>query len=108
MMGLIPWDSSRGFWDNVAGGIADNTLAKIPGWGWDGSKGFWDNVGGGLSDNANAAAKTIQNVAGNVLNPLKKYWYVPVIVGGVIIGYKLLTRPNPAVLAALSKIRIPE
>ena len=67
----MAWDSSKGFWANVGGGIADNTVEKIPG--WDSSKGVFDNVAGGLWDN------------------LKKYWYIPVIVGGVIVGYKVLT-----------------
>ena len=45
----MAWDSSKGFWANVGGGIADNTVEKIPG--WDSSKGFFDNVGGGIADN---------------------------------------------------------
>ena len=106
LFGFIPWDDSKGVFENIGGGIADNTVEKIPG--WDDSKGVTDNIVGGVKDGVDSAVKAVQDVARGPLDALKKYWYVPVIIGGVIIGYKLLTKPNPQLMAALSKIRMPE
>lgn len=106
LLGFIPWDDSKGFLDNIGGGIADNTVERIPG--WDSSKGVADNVVGGVQDGINSVSQTVKGLAGDVFGTLRKYWYVPVIVGGVIIGYKLIKQPNPQLIAALSKIRMPE
>lgn len=103
----IPWDDSKGFWDNVGGGIADNTVEKLPA--WDSSKGVTENISGGVQDGINSAVKAVQDVAGGTFSTLKKYWYVPVIIGGMFIGYKLLTgNPNAQMIRAINKLRLPE
>lgn len=124
LFGIIPWDDSKDVFGNIGGGladlgnglsgavttatdwVADNTVEKLPA--WDSSKGVTENISGGVKDGIDTVVKTVEDVAGGAFSTLKKYWYVPVIVGGVIIGYRLLTRPNPALIAALSKIRLPE
>ena len=64
-------------------------------------------------DTSNAVSQTVKGVGdffGGVANTLtgafntiKKYWYVPVVVGGVIIGYKLLnTSQTSKMIAALA------
>ena len=63
----MAWDSSKGFWANVGGGIADNTVEKIPG--WDSSKGFFDNVAGGTQDVLKQIPKAFSGV-GSVAIPL--------------------------------------
>lgn len=68
----MAWDSSKGFWENVGGGIADNTVEKIGG--WDSSKGFWDNVAGGAQDVLKEIPKTLGGV-GSVA--------VPLLIGGL-------------------------
>ena len=92
----MAWDSSKGFWANVGGGIADNTVEKIPG--WDSSKGVFENVAGGIADNTvekipgwDSSKGVFANIGGGLWDNLRKYWYIPVIIGGVFIGYKVLT-----------------
>lgn len=44
-------------------------------------------------DTANNIGNTVSNVGNTVsngVNTIKRYWYVPVIIGGVLVGYKLL------------------
>ncbi len=111
----MAWDSSKGFWANVGGGIADNTVEKIPG--WDSSKGFWDNVGGGIADNTvekipgwdsskgvtanitggasdvfKGAVQTVSGVGSALTNGLKRYWYIPVLIGGAVVLVKVLKK----------------
>ena len=68
----MAWDSSKGFWENVGGGIADNTVEKIGG--WDSSKGFWDNVAGGAQDVLKEIPKAVGGV-GSVA--------IPLLIGGI-------------------------
>ena len=90
-MGLISWDNSKGFWANVGGGIADNTVEKIPN--WDDSKGFTQNVTGGASDLLGAAAKTVSGVGSSFLGGLKKYAIPAAIIGaGVLLLPQLLRK----------------
>lgn len=103
LLGFIPWDDSKDVWNNLAGGAQD--LAEK-----------WTNYrifGGNLIDGkSNPAAEVVKGVTGAVndsLSVVKKYWYVPVIVGGVIIGYKLIKGgPNAQLIRALNNLRIPE
>lgn len=45
----------------------------------------------------------VANTVNGAINAVKKYWYVPVIIGGVVIGYKLLnTSQSTKLLAALA------
>ncbi len=104
----MAWDSSKGFWANVGGGIADNTVEKIPGWdsskgvfdnvaggladntvekipGWDSSKGVFDNIVGGAGDVFNGAAKTIGGVGSVAVSALKKYLVPAAIIGGAVL-----------------------
>lgn len=64
-------------------------------------------------DTSNAVSQTVKgvgdffggvaNTVNGAINAVKKYWYVPVIVGGVIIGYKLLnTSQTSKMIAALA------
>ena len=92
------WDDSKGFWENTSGGIADNTVERIPG--WDSSKGITANITGGVNDALTDVSKTLGGVGSSVLNGLKRYWYVPVIVGGVIVGYKVLNKNQMSNLIA--------
>lgn len=48
-----------------------------------------------VKDAGTTVYKTVEEVARNGYNFLTKYWYIPVLVGGVIVGY-LLIRKNPA------------
>ena len=63
----MAWDNSKGFWANVGGGIADNTVEKIPG--WDSSKGFFDNVVGGTADVLGSIPKALGGL-GSLAVPL--------------------------------------
>ena len=63
----MAWDSSKGFWANIGGGIADNTVEKIPG--WDSSKGVFDNVVGGTADVLGKIPKTLGGL-GSLAVPL--------------------------------------
>lgn len=56
----------------------------------------------GAYDVGTAVYKTVEDVARLGLGFLTKYWYIPVIIGGVIVGY-LLIRKNPAANAAAQK-----
>ena len=84
------WDESKGFWENTAGGIADNTVERIPG--WDESKGVTENIVGGTKDVLTEAAKTVSGVGTSLLNGVKRYWYVPVIIGGAVVLVKVLKK----------------
>ena len=86
----MAWDSSKGFWANVGGGIADNTVERIPG--WDESKGVTENIVGGTKDVLTEAAKTVSGVGTSLLNGVKRYWYVPVIIGGAVVLVKVLKK----------------
>ena len=68
------WDSNKGFWANVGGGIADNTVEKIPG--WDSNKGFWANVAGGTQDALEQIPKALGGV-GSVA--------VPILIGAAAV-----------------------
>lgn len=99
----MAWDSSKGFWENVGGGIADNTVEKIPN--WDSSKGFTENVTGGFNDALDTVSKTVGGVGSSILNGVKRYWYVPVIIGGAVVLVRVLKKDSAkdllrAVLAA--------
>ena len=59
-----------------------------------------ENIAGGLNDTLDTVSKTLGGVGSSILNGLKRYWYVPVIVGGVIIGYKVLNKNQMANLIA--------
>lgn len=59
-----------------------------------------------VKDVGTTVYKTVEDVARNGYNLVTKYWYIPVIVGGLLVGY-LLIRKNPAanvgeVLAAIA------
>ena len=84
------WDSSKGFWENTAGGIADNTVEKIPN--WDSSKGVTENITGGAQDVFKDAAKTLSGVGTSLLDGVKRYWYLPVIIGGAVVLVKVLKK----------------
>ena len=95
----MAWDSSKGFWANVGGGIADNTVEKIPG--WDSSKGFWENTAGGIADNTvekipgwDDSKGVFANVAGgtqDVLGQIPKAFSglgsvaVPLLIGAAVV-----------------------
>ena len=70
----MAWDSSKGFWANVGGGIADNTVEKIGG--WDSSKGFWDNVVGGTQDVLGQIPKALGGVGSLA---------VPILIGAAAV-----------------------
>ena len=104
----MAWDSSKGFWANVGGGIADNTVEKIPGWdsskgvfenvaggiadntvekipGWDDSKGVTDNIVGGTKDALDDAAKAVAGVGSAATDVLKKYVLPIALVGAAVL-----------------------
>ena len=86
----MAWDSSKGFWANVGGGLADNTVEKIPG--WDSSKGVTANITGGANDVFKGAVQTISGVGSSLTNGLKRYWYIPVLIGGAVVLVKVLKK----------------
>lgn len=87
----MAWDTSKGFWANIGGGIADNTVEKIPG--WDDSKGVFDNVVGGANDVLSNVSKTVSGVGSVAISGLKKYIVPAAIIGGaVLILPKLLKK----------------
>lgn len=62
-----------------------------------------ENISKGVGDIVQGAAKVTGDIFGGLadsLNILKKYWYVPVIIGGVIVGYRLIKNNNPQALTA--------
>ena len=62
-----------------------------------------ENISKGVGDVLQNTAKIAGDVVGGItdsLNILKKYWYVPVIIGGVIVGYRLIRNNNPQALTA--------
>ena len=79
----MAWDSSKGFWANVGGGIADNTVEKIGG--WDSSKGVFDNIIGGTQDVLGDVSKTIGGVGSVAISGLKKYIVPAAIIGGAVL-----------------------
>lgn len=70
--------------------------------GWEQAGASWNGVQKTVSDvnESFSAAGSLYKLASDTLNTVRKYWYVPVIIGGVIIGYKLVKRANPAALSA--------
>lgn len=79
----MAWDTSKGFWANIGGGIADNTVEKIPG--WDDSKGVFDNVVGGANDVLSNVSKTVGGVGSVAAASLKKYLLPAAIIGGAVL-----------------------
>lgn len=53
-----------------------------------------------VSNEVYQAVSGVFGAAANGINLLVKYWYVPVIVGGVIVGYRLIKKSNPAAISA--------
>ena len=49
--------------------------------------------------------KTLEGAVKATYNALTKYWYIPVIIGGVFIGYKVLTagQMNKLLAALIAK-----
>lgn len=62
-----------------------------------------ENISKGVGNIVQGTAKVAGDIFGGLadfVNILKKYWYVPVIVGGVIVGYRLIKNNNPQALTA--------
>ena len=77
------WDSSKGFWENTAGGIADNTVEKIPN--WDSSKGVTDNIIGGAGDVFNSVSSAVSGVGSVAISGLKKYALPIAAIGAAVL-----------------------
>lgn len=74
--------------------------------GWEQAGVSWNGVqktAGDINNAIQGVTKTTGQFFGIVsdgVNLIRKYWYVPVIIGGVIVGYRLVKNANPAQLSA--------
>lgn len=67
-------------------------------WGWSQSpipevKQSWEDASNVVSGTVKGVGDFfggVSNTINGAINAVKKYWYVPIIIGGVIVGYKLL------------------
>lgn len=73
--------------DQIAGSITDLLGLRNK----ETSPTAWENVQ--VLDNG--ITKTVEDVAKSAYDTLTKYWYIPVIIGGVIVAY-LVLRKSPA------------
>lgn len=66
---------------------------------------FVSDAIGAVSNVVNAPVKAVESVANvsNTVSSIRKYWYVPIIIGGVIVGYTLIKKSPAGMAGAIAR-----
>lgn len=91
-----------GLFDNLSGTVngfingSNNAIAGFVG----GASDAWNNVTSGVRNAVTVPVAAFEGLrkSSNFLALLKKYWFIPAIVGGVIVGYTILEKSPAAMI----------